>query len=154
VEAAMHDAPVLPAAGLDPMALLEEKAASVTYRTAEPSLPELGDAAEVLEVQQGAKRASQSRGAAATDTPGKPVNVFREKVSVPLLAFRAPLPPSPSPEPRKAVSSSRDVECQPELQDLSEALNGEQEYSPLERYLLRSGEILESYNVTSRTLTR
>jgi len=155
VEAAVYDAPMLPTAGPDPMALLEENAASITNRAGEPSLLELPDAAEVLEVQQRTDGASPSMGALVTDTLGKHVNVFCEQVSVPVLVEgRASLPPSPSPEPRKAVSSSRDVESQPKLQDFSAVLDGEQEYSPLERYLLRSGEILESYSVTSRALTR
>jgi len=145
--------------------VLEEKAATMMKEAGngdqpptagKPISPEPCDAAKFLGVQQDANSASPSMGVAVTNAYGKHVNVVREQVCVPLLAeCRASLPLSPSPEPRrKAVSSSPCVECQPELPNLGEALDGEQEYSPLERYLLRTGEILESYNVTSRALTR
>lgn len=86
-----------------------------------------------------------------------PSVVMRERVSVPLLAANRTTSNIPSPSPERdvdAVSSAAAAAAERAKAEAFAQADAEidDELTPLERYLLRSGEILESYTVESRVL--
>lgn len=164
--------------GPDPMALLEVEATTLTSApctdaliigvaasstvagACRPTPLDASDAMALLEAGDVAAKPSSPQGPALTaasaaagpscETP----HIVRERVCLPALsARRAPSSPSPSPEPRPRVKSRRELDRELEVRDLRED-GGEVFFSPLERLLLRSGEIMEGYSVKSRALGR
>lgn len=141
----------------DPMALLEAvvrypaPAANPEARLEEIRQTQAKDPVAQLETANARSILEQS--VAAT----KDLSVVAcERIRLPALSTsRLPSSPSPSPEPgptpseRRAKAQARVERARDPRNDLKDPVFG-----PLERMLLRSGEIMESYSVKSSALGR
>lgn len=140
----------------DPMAKLDE-AASLSNATANQEKPaqqhdDIGQVDESSCMQSVASIASSS-------SPSRVVKV--ERICIPVLAARPPSSPSPSSNEEEAEArkvslrskaSGRSSQHQADPLEREATRAAQSHMGPLERYLLRSGEILESYNVKSKVL--
>lgn len=133
---------------------LEEAAAVASQPSAQSKAVAVErDPMAQLEVAASQQAAALSEDQQALHVVPTPI-VTVERLRVPVLAARPASSPSPSSsaEPPAGAARARAAAAGRERLQREAARGAEAHVGPLERYLLRSGEILESYSVRSKVL--